>query len=93
MYVRLLDGRDRGHVVEVNREIGLDLVERKQALALEDVTRKDSFEPWSHEELKQYLESSGEIETKVPAGVSEVLIPASIQSAEVSTPRAKAKKR
>lgn len=55
-YVRMLDGRDRGHVIEVNREIALDLIKRKQAIPVEDVTARDAFATWNDRQLSAFRE-------------------------------------
>lgn len=101
-YVRMLDGRDRGQVIEVNREIALDLIERKQALAI-DVTEKAGLEPWSEAQLAEFRRQQDTAEheiqfpiaelteVKVQSEAGEVAIPQA--AAEVSTPRGKNKKR
>lgn len=99
-YVRMLDGRDRGTVVEVNREIALDLIERKQAIGI-DVTAKNALEPWDGAQLAKFckereMEEHGiqvpiaEVnEVKVRTEAGEVSVPHS--AVEVSLPRATAK--
>jgi len=103
-YVRMLDGRERGQVLEVNREIALDLIERKQAIAVEDVTAKHAFDPWDETQLREFRESrmspeeathqvpNSEVsEVKVRSETGEFQIPAA--AVEVSIPRAKTKRR
>lgn len=106
-YVRMLDGRDRGQVIEVNREIALDLIERREAIAV-DPTAKDSLKSWDEAQLAEFrqerevaaehgiqLPSNVPIaevtEVKVRSESGEVSIPRG--SVEVSVPRAKSKKR
>lgn len=98
-YVRMLDGRDRGHVLEVNREIAQELIERKQAIEVgpADFTSK----PWDEAQLaafKKGAEAQGESELPgIVAPVveaNEVSLPRDPSAAaEVSIPRAKSKKR
>lgn len=100
-YVRMLDGRDRGTVVEMNREIALDLIEREQAIAI-DVTAKNALAPWNEAQLakfRQERDTAAEhgvsvpiaevTEVKVRTEVGEVSLPRT--AVEVSLPRATAK--
>lgn len=101
MQVRMLDGRDRGLALDMNREIALDLIARGDAVAIEDVTAKDALEPWDQKRLAKFLENRTQSETKTPTIKPEEVklpeaeaevVPASV-SAEISTPRSKRKKR
>jgi len=106
-YVRMLDGRDRGQVIEVNREIALDLIERKEAIEV-DASAKDALKPWDEARLAEFcqqrevaaehgiqLPSNVPIvavtEVKVHTEAGDVEIPRA--AVEVSVPRAKSKKR
>ena len=94
-YVRMLDGRDRGQVVEVNREIALDLIERQQATEV-DVTAKNALDPWDDAQLAQFRQGLAiglavAAEHEIQAPVAEV--EARSEAVEVSTPRAKTKRR
>lgn len=98
-HVRMLDGRDRGQVIEVNREIAVDLIERKQALPIPDITAKGALDPWTEEELAahRYLDNGASPEvSRATADKDEVpVVAASVGavSSEVSTPRDRRKKR
>ena len=101
-YVRMLDGRDRGQVIEVNREIALDLIERKQAIEV-DLTAHHALDPWDEAQLAEFrrdremaehgikLPVNEVTEVKVHTEAGEVAIPRA--AVEVSTPRSKTKKR
>jgi hypothetical protein len=101
MYVRMLDGRDRGLVLEVNREIALPLIESKQAIPIEDVTKKKAMEPWTEDQLMAYLKTQTvevpEVKEAPRASVEtsevSVSVPAPAVQTELSTARAKTKKR
>jgi hypothetical protein len=102
MYVRMLDGRDRGRVVDMNREIALDLIQRKQALEIEDVTAPGALDPWSHDRLEDYRRAAADTRVlpiaemtavRAHGEAGDVLLPAASVSAEVSNPRSKNKKR
>ena len=98
-YVRMLDGRDRGQVIEVNREIALDLIERKQAIPIEDVTARDAFATWNDGQLSAFREQQSRLPIAEVTGVSvgtqsgEVPLPLASIETEVLTPRAKTKRR
>jgi len=102
-YVRMLDGRDRGQVIEVNREIALDLIERNEAIEV-DPGAKDALKPWDEAQLAEFRQERevaaehgiqvpiAEVtEVKVHTQAGDVEIPRA--AVEVSLPRAKSKRR
>jgi len=95
-YIRMLDGRDRGCVLDVNREIALELIERKQAIGVEDITSKDALEPWDAARLTAFLKSAGAqpsellgvetLEVKLPIASVDA-VAGRTESGEVAIPR------
>lgn len=87
-YVRMLDGRDRGLVVDVNREIALDLIARGQATKI-DVTAKNAFDPWDEAQLEKFREERAIAERGGHSPIAEVKeVGGHAESGEVKPQRA-----